>query len=368
VKQLKALFVNDFPSNTGIGNYAFSLFKELQVLTNVEMFYLNSNNDFKEKIEGIKIVNPLMRFPVLNKNLNNLFFFPKKIPKNFDLIHVSNQGLSKISEKFHPSIVSCMDLIPLILSKEYNFFWSWLQKKLIKKLVKANAIITISEHSKKEIIRFLEIEDEKVNVTLLGFNEKIFKPRDKKTARKKLGLNFEEKIVLNVGSEEPRKNIEFLLKVFNRLVKENKNFRLVRIGRQEKTSKKIIKKFGIEKNVSYFYPVSIEKLGLFYNAADLFFFPSKYEGFGLPVLEAMASGCPVIASNKTSIPEVGGNAIKYFTVFDEEQVKELIQKTLENRLLTTKLSRKGIERAKKFSWKKCAIETLKVYEKVLLKG
>lgn len=361
---MKVALINDFMPSTGIGNYAFSLFEELKKSQDIEMVFLNSGRHGIEK-DGVSIINSPVSLPVLNKTLHNVLFFPKKIPKGFDLYHCSNQFIAGISKHSRPCIVSCMDVIPKAIPKGYPSTLRFFLDNAMKQIDGAEKIIAISEFTKLELIKHYKIAEGKISTVYLGFDEKIFKPRKKPFARKNLGIPLDGKIVLNVGSEEDRKNIPTLLKAIAIAKKSIPEIKLIRVGEQKQSTKQLIKKLDLEKNIQYFNKISLEKLGLFYNSADVFAFTSYYEGFGLPLLEAMASGIPSISTNRASIPEIAGNATETFDCFNEMDLAEKILKLSSDGKKSKILAKKGLLRSKKFSWKKCAKKTLKVYHEVL---
>ncbi len=359
---MKVALINDYPKSTGIGNYAFSLFDELKNKLDIEMVYLNHDST-KELNENVLEIKTQFNFPFFNKTLKNLFFFPKKIPEGFDLYHCSNQFLSRITKYRKPTIISCMDIIPYILKNDYPKSLRVLLTHSLNEMHNAKKIITISDYTKKELIKHFGFEKSKIQTIYLGFNKSVFKPRNKYFARGKLNLPKDKKIILSVGSEEPRKNIETILEILPELKKEFSNILFLRIGEQSKKNKKLIKKLGIEKNVQYLAGVNINDLGHYYNTCDLFVFPSYYEGFGLPVLEAMASGVPFLTTNCTSIPEITGNKFKLLDPFNKEEWIESVIKALneENR----KRVQHYLKQAKEFSWEKCGKETLQIYNKLI---
>ena len=355
-KSTKIALINDYPRETGIGKYAFNLFSELQKKIDIEMIFLG-------KAEGNKIrsMGTGINFPLLKKTLNSHYFYPKRIPKEFNLFHASNQFIAGIAEYNKPSVVSCMDIIPAVLKKDYPFAMRVFIEKSMKSMNKAEKIIAISDFTKQELIERFGIKKEKIKTIYLGYDKKNFMKKNRQKARKKLGLEKEKIYLLNVGSEENRKNVSELIKAVKDLDVE-----LIRIGEQRTTTKKLIEKEKIE-NVFYEKNVSEQKLSDYYNAVDLSVFPSTYEGFGLPILEAMACSCPILTTNCTSIPEITGKMPVQIKKISESEIKEKIKEVLENKSIQKSIKRKGLKQAKKFSWKKCAKETLGVYESVLRK-
>lgn len=355
-KSTKIALINDYNEKTGIGKYAFNLMKELEKKIDIEMIYLGKKENENEKI---KFIGEGINFPVLKKTLNTHYYYPKKIPKEYDLFHLSNQFISRIAENNSPSVISCMDIIPFVLKKHYPLAMRIFLENSMKSMKKAEKIISISDFTKKELTEKFGIDKKKIKTVYLGYDKKIFKEKNKNKARKKLGLEKEKTYLLNVGSEEKRKNIGVLLKA----VKEM-DLTLIRIGEQRNETKKLIEKENIN-NVLYINNVFEEKLSDYYNAVDLSVFPSGYEGFGLPVLEAMACNNAVLASNHASIPEITGKLPVSIEKINEFEIKQAIKNVLGSKSLQNSLRKKGLKQAEKFSWKKTAKKTLEVYESVL---
>ncbi len=362
---MKIGLINDYPPTTGIGNYAFSLFPELQkIKEDVDMLYLQYKEPLNFKDDRIRVLKTPFRLPLFTRTLNWYYYFPKKIPEGYDVYHVSSQYLSKVAKYRKPCVVSCMDIFPAILEQDYPYPLRFMLKKALQYLREANTIIAISEYSKKLLVDRLNIPESKVHVVHLGVSTEIFKPMKKEEARRKVGLPENSKIILHVGSEEPRKNIPALISAFNELQKNIPGVLLLRVGEKRSTTQELIRKLMLEKKVRYHQNISKEELALLYNAADLFVFPSFNEGFGLPVLEAMACGIPVVSSNRASLPEVVGDGGIMIDPFDVKTLSSAVYGVLINKNLVHKMIKKGLERAKFFSWERTALNTLKIYEEV----
>ncbi|MDI6655473.1 MAG: glycosyltransferase family 1 protein [Candidatus Hydrothermarchaeota archaeon] len=362
---MKIGLINDYPPTTGIGNYAFSLFSELQKMKkNVDMLYLQYKEPLNFENDRIKVFTTPFKLPFFTRTLNWYYYFPKKIPEGYDIYHISSQYLSKVAKYRKPCVVSCMDIFPAILEQDYPYPLRLMLKKALVFLKEATAIIAISEYSKKLLIDKLNIPGNKIHVVHLGVDTDVFKPMKKEDARKKIGLPENGKIILHVGSEEPRKNIPTVIKAFYGLQKKIPEALLLRVGERRKTTQELVKKFSLEKKVRHYQNVSREELVLLYNAADLFVFPSFYEGFGLPVLEAMACGAPVITSNTTSLPEVVRDNEIMIDPFNAKALLSAMYEVLSNENLRHEMIKTGLERAKFFSWERTALNTLKIYEEV----
>lgn len=175
--------------------------------------------------------------------------------------------------------------------------------------------------------------------------------------------------LLYVGNAYPHKNLEGLIKIWPQLKKENKNLQLVLVGKDDYFYERV-KLFAEKYNKdgqSIIFPGFLPDKDLiyFYQNALAYIFPSRYEGFGLPPLEAMAQGCPVISSNQASMPEILGEAAVYFDPDKEDEMIEVISKIINDPPLRSDLRVKGLEQVEKYSWEKCASETLNIYKDFL---
>ena len=183
----------------------------------------------------------------------------------------------------------------------------------------------------------------------------------------KVSFDLPKKFIFSVGSIEPRKNLLGLLKAYNLLSNElKKEYKLVLAGFKGWENKEIVDLINQDKeNIFYLGFISDQELAKVYNLASCFLFPSFYEGFGLPVLEAMACGTPVVCSDSSSIPEVGGDAVVYCDPYDINDIKDKIEFVLKDSSLQQEMIKKGLERAQLFSWDKSADEHLKVFKSLL---
>jgi len=336
----------------------------------------NLYKGLKDKVNFNVISMKSLPLPIgrtLNRNLSLYSLYPiylKLKIKNNAVTHVTTQKNAFVLNFINPekSIVTCHDIIPHIFN-EFKGTRKSLFDLSVKGMKKADKIIAVSKSTKRDLVAYLNFPEEKIDVIYESVNVDKFKPIE--NAREKLkekNLDFgNKKIILYVGLDKPTKNIPTLIKAFYKLKKAMNDVKLIKIGSYEWKSERIkilnlIKHLNLEKDVLFFENVSEEILPLFYNASDVFVFPSLYEGFGLPVLEAMACGCPVIASNKASIPEVVGDA-GILVEPDEDDLFNSMFNLLKDENLRKELSKKGLEQAKKFSLEKECEETLKIYEK-----
>lgn len=267
-------------------------------------------------------------------------------------------------------VATICDLIGMLFGEDIPF-WSrqYFGKWMPFSYRRADKIITISENTKKDVVRLLKIPAEKITVTHLAA-DKCFKPiRDgEEIQRIKNKYKTGGKYLLHVGTLHPRKNLEFLVKVFSRISSIFPEYNLVLTGKKGWYYEKLynlINALGLKDNVVFTGYLPDEDAPCLYNGASVFLFPSLYEGFGLPPLEAMGCGIPVISSNTSSLPEVVGDAGILLSPKDEKAWVAAIKHLLENPAALSAMAEKSIKQAGKFSWDKCARETLAVYKSLI---
>ncbi len=240
-------------------------------------------------------------------------------------------------------------------------------KFLIKHIEKkADAVLAVSEYTKRDLIEHFPGLRNRVFVTHEAASF-LFQPAaaaELEAARRRYRL--EKPFVLFVGSLKAHKNVPALIGAMRRLRERGLPHELVLVGGKDEKEKELLRL--IEENTSFVRTmgrVSDDELPLFYGLAEVFVLPSLWEGFGLPVLEAMACGAPVLSSNRASLPEVVGEAGALFDPARVDELQELLYNVLQNRDLRQKMRQDGFLQAKKFHWDKTAAQTLEVYERVL---
>jgi glycosyltransferase involved in cell wall biosynthesis len=233
----------------------------------------------------------------------------------------------------------------------------------------AHMILTVSKSAKNDIILSLNIPPEKIVITYEAVSSVFLPITDRHQLdglRKKRSLPPE--FILALGSADPRKNILTLIEAYALLpVADQEKYKLVIVwnsGFLAPLMKNEVEKFGLQDRVRFLEWVTTEELVLLYNAATLFVFPSLYEGFGLPLLEAMTCRTPVIASNNSSLPEIADNAAILTDAVNVEQLAAKISCVLNDESLRDDLIANGLKRAAGFSWEKCALQTIEVYRQV----
>ena len=288
----------------------------------------------------------------LRKNLVVVYHVPRNIGVPF---------LSDI-----PVVVTIHDIIPHVFPQKYlnNILERIYYEIAIRVSIKrSDKIITISEFSKQELIKYYGVKPEKITITLLAYNKafrKIHEVSLLKPFREK--YNLHDKYLLAIGGSEYRKNMKRLIHVYQKHF--SGTYKLIVIGGKWRDAD-LPGKYASDNNIRFLTNIPEEDLIAIYNMAEVFVFPSFYEGFGIPVLEGMACGVPVVTSNVSSMPEVGGDAAVYFDPYNEEDMAEKIGRVLQDELLRKTMIAKGLERVKEYSWEKCAAETLRVYREVI---
>lgn len=258
-------------------------------------------------------------------------------------------------------VLSVHDLTHIFYPQTMENYNRLIHKMFFKKsLLNADHIITMANYTKKALIDLFNIETEKITVIYEGVDEK-FRQYDRSEVTKILNhYKINRPYILAVGTLEPKKNYPLLLKAFQSL---KLDWDLIIIGKKGWKSKEIyqtIDKLRIKNKVKILGYVKIEDLPYFYNGAEIFVFPSLYEGFGLPLLEAMACGVPIICSNSSSLPEIGKDAVLYFNPYSVDDLINQLLKLIHDEKLRQNLKEKGISRAKDFSWQKTAQQTLRI--------
>jgi glycosyltransferase involved in cell wall biosynthesis len=235
-------------------------------------------------------------------------------------------------------------------------------------LKRARAILAVSENTAKDLRELFRVPEERISVIHEGVDLQAVATTEVVSPQERFGLP--EKYFCFVGTLEPRKNLIRLVEAYADLRKRNaalENIPLILAGKKGWKSEAIFKTIsanGLEASVRYLgYISGAEKIGLI-RGAQAFVFPSSYEGFGLPVLEALALGTPVLTSNQSSLPEVTGDAAELIDPESTEAIAKGIERVLFDEPLRKRLRTQGIEQARKFSWEKVALQTIALYEKI----
>ncbi len=291
---------------------------------------------------------------------------------NMDILFVPAHTLPLIRKYGLKTIITVHDLgseyLPLMHQVKQRFYLSLMQNYQLKTATK---IIAVSKATREDLVKKMGIDPKKISVVYEGYDREKFKPKAAKfkvnQTIKKYNLTYHN-YFLFVGTVQPRKNLERLIKAFKQFLANGDGFeQLVVVGLKGWMSEGIYnlpKQLGIENRVKFLGYVPDKDLPVLYSSAIALTFPSFFEGFGLPLLEAQASLCPVITSNASSMPEIAGEGAILINPFN---IEDITRAMIEVRIKKTrmKLIKAGLKNIKRFSSEKCAAQTLSVFEKLI---
>lgn len=359
---------------TGIGTYTYQLINYLNKIDNINEYLLFSP---KNCTYNISLRNNFCVNAIIDDKKNN-FWDEVNVPnilkdKDIQIYHVPQNGIGLPEDKNCSFIITLHDIIPYkmpeTVSKNYLKIF---REKIPQIFDDCDGIITVSNYSKDDIVKTFNFPSDKIYVTHLAA-EDIYKPIDKSYSKNiiKKFYSIDEDFILYVGGFSPRKNILGLIDAFSIFSNKYKNkIKLVIAGKKGLSYdiyKKRVHELNLDDKVIFPGFISIEHLPCLYNAAELFVYPSFYEGFGLPPIEAMSCGIPVIASNTTSIPEVTNGGALLVDPNNTDLLSDSILKIILDHKLKSKLIKAGLVRASELTWQKTAEDTLKAYHEVFNK-
>ena len=365
--------VRSYNQMIGLARYTASL---CQTLTEVGTAYSLATPTYPLLVRAVHRLLAPLGFDV------HTFFttYPLAASLNRDALkHLTAQQMATLLQfnpHLHQVIVTVHDIVPFLVrrDKSQSTFRHPLElffdRIAMSGLKRADALISDSYFTKKTIVEALNYPAEQIFVVPLGVQHELFRPLSvPEDFRSRYQLNDRFCYILYVGSENPRKNLSRLIGAFAKIQARMPNVRLVKVGSpaylpQAEQLHHQIEQMGLADTIFFYKHVPDDDLVLFYNLADVFVFPSLYEGFGLPPLEAMACGTPVVCSNATSLPEVVGDAAITVDPYDVEALAGAMHRTLTNASLQEELREKGLKRAKQFTWERTARETIAVYREM----
>src|SRR3989338_5448392 len=338
----------------GVSVYALNLLKYFSRVATQEIqfnVYLKNFplNDLPEE-------NKYFRYCLINgKFLWSQIYLPLYLyrRKNIDVYFSPAHYLPRFCPV--PQVVTIHDLAYLYYPEDFIKKDLWQLKNWTNfSINQAKRIIAVSKTTKKDIIKNYDVDEDKVSVIYNGY-EKISQKLKVKSQKYNSKVKSKEPFILFVGTIQPRKNLEVLIDAFDKFTQTNKEFKLVIVGKKGWLYENIfekVKTMNLEKKVIFTDHVSDSELIWLYKNAFCLVLPSLYEGFGIPVLEAMNFDCPLIASFSSSLPEIGGDASLYFDPKNPDDLLEKLNSLKENKELRQELITKGRQRIKFFSWEK----------------
>jgi len=357
---------------TGIGTYTYQLIRNLYLLKDRSLKYrcFWPGDEYRDlDITRDEVFNSI-------EKSKDKFWEEVHIPQcledeGIELYHVPQNGIGLPARKKCPFVVTIHDLIPYVypetVGKGYLKIFLEQMPRIIEQ---ADRIITVSKWSQRDLEKILKVPGDRITVTYEA-PEPIYRPlpvaETKKFLHEKYGLNKD--YILYIGGFGPRKNVKGLINAYNEIYKElPEDIQLVFVGKQAKEFTELtmlIEALGLEDRIVWTGFAPVQDLPYFYNGARVFVYPSFYEGFGLPPLEAMACGTPTVTTNISSIPEVVGKSAVLVNPYNTIELAEAIYRLLTNPPLALEYSQKGLRRSKLFNWQKTAKGTLEVYRSFL---
>ena len=276
-----------------------------------------------------------------------------------DIVHETYYSYRRMSPKNSKTVITVYDMIHEKFGHHFSKLdnTSFLKAKSLKR---ADHIICISENTRKDLLETFHINPRKVSVIHLGYMQK-------QTEYQLTTPFIKEPYILYVGNRNAWKNFQGFLKAFLISQRLNSNFKVVCFGGGDLSRKELEanRKHNVKEQNIIQISGNDETLANLYTHASALIYPSLYEGFGLPLLEAMSFQCPVICGNTSSIPEIVGKAAEFFEPHDPESIAHAIEAVVFSQSRVATLREQGTKRVKKFSWDKCIEKTLQVYENLL---
>jgi glycosyltransferase involved in cell wall biosynthesis len=356
--------------HAGLGRYAQELLLALAVTDGQNEYVVFYNNPATARVDPTlerfpKITTPLSYKPW---RLSAMLAHFARIPQDplfpgVDLFHATDHLLPYFRRI--KSVFTLHDLIFLFHPETHKPLNRWFLTLMMPRFLRAaDAVIAVSECTKRDAIRFYGIPEEKITVIYEGVNPRFRPASPEAIAAVRARYNLPEHFILYVGTIEPRKNLTALLEAFHHLLATH-DLRLVFVGKKGWLYEgffRRLRELGLEDRVIFTGYVPDEDLPAIYSAADLFVFPSLYEGFGLPVLEAMACGTPVVCSNTSCLPEVAGDAALLVDPADVRALAGAMERALTDEALRVTLRARVMGKARGFTWEQAAQKTLMVYQ------
>ncbi len=350
--------------NVGIGRYCRALIEGIG--------RVDSYNEYLILVPEERCIFPVapnVQFRVLRLPIFKRRFWELCAPLlngDYDLIHFPYEAGVRWSRG--KVILTVHDVKPLIfpeLRSKKNINNILYDVVLGNKWSRVDQLVTVSNYSRRDIIQHLQIAPERVSVVRQGVSLQLFHsaPQSGSTP-----IETERKYILSLAGNDPTKNLSTLIRAYSQLPLFLRNvYGLVLAGdlRRRQDLRLLAKELNIEPQIQFPGSISDGKLVELYQGASLFVFPSRYEGFGLPILEAMACGCPVVSSNASSLPEVAGDAAVLVEPLNVQGFSSAIERMLSDQNFRHSYIEKGLAHVQQFSWDRTARETIQVYQQVL---
>ena len=355
-------------NHSGIGTYMKNLLNVL--IVDYHLVLLGIPSEIQKHINSDKI--DIIEFNSPIYSISEQIIFPAKIP-NCDIFLSPHYNIPLFPIKAKRRVVIINDANHLAFYNQLSFKQKLYSKFMMKAAVSiSDKIITISEFSKSEILKYLNVDTKKISVVHFGIDPSII---ESELHYIPSFNNIPDKFLLYVGNIKPHKNLINLLKAFEIILSSHSDYKLIIVGKKEgfitgdnEVFKMVENNRLLNDNIIFTGYIENRELYNYYKSASLFVFPSLYEGFGIPPLEAMICGCPVIASDITAIPEICGDAILYVNPFEPNDIAEKVNILIDNKNLRDEFIIKGKLQVSKFSLAKFSYNLKEVIKEVINKG
>lgn len=349
---------------TGIERYVIELINNLAKINHTDNFEIFCHRKGTKYFDSLTQNFTIKVSPFMDRILTEQLWLPIVIQKSsIDLIHITNLAPSYLIRK--RSVITVHDAVPWryrdTLSKGMKYYSEPILKKFLK--YRHPNIITVSDFSKKEISSILKINENKIHTIYNGKNKKFSTVGSGFIKKVKNRYGIYDDYLITIGTIEPRKNLQNLIHAFEKISKKT-SLKMVIVGRNG-WQKDLEISENLNKRVIFTGFISDADLVPLIAGAIAFLFPSIYEGFGLPLIEAQSCGTPCIVSKESSLPEIAGKSAIYFDPFNINSISKAIENTINNPDLLNLLCTKGINNSKKYSWEKCAEESNTYYHNLV---
>lgn len=350
----------------GISRYFYETAKRLAVMggCGVEIFAPWHINEYLTPSPGLilrgrKITRPPYTANILRSVNSALTRIAVKPRKDIDIFHETYFTVRDNCPRSAKRVITVYDMIHEKFSQYFSKTDPY-QRRKVRAVCRADHVICISENTRRDLVNLLGVPRDKTSVVYLACSF----PSPTGQVNRREG---DKPFILYVGNRDGHKNFEGLLRAFasSKLLKGELSIICFGGGPVAFREKKLMASLGLSLDQVMFTTGHDSALAEYYASAAIFVYPSFYEGFGIPVLEAMSCGCPVVCANAGSIPEVAGEAAELFAPENISQLRAAMEKVVFSPGYANELMVKGYDRIKLFSWEKCAADTLRVYEKVL---